>query len=114
MVHIKFADIIEAINESGGRAEAYTGRAMYGKRCLGVVCDDPSNLVFDIISNFVIAASGDKSEIVDQIVELCSSLRGFRVDNMGHMKIVYWPGIEWEASDSFDDEDTEEEAASLP
>ena len=50
----------------------YSGRGMFGRICVGIVCDNP---------NHVIAALG---------------IQGAKTDNMGLQTIVYWPKIEKE------------------
>ena len=53
--------------------EGYSGRSMYGKRCWGVVCDDP------FIKN--------QAKTV--------GLPPPRVDNLGLSFIHYWPTLEY-------------------
>jgi hypothetical protein len=48
----------------------YSGRGMYGKRCAGIVTDQPHECI---------AIAG---------------IRGAKLDNMGLQYIVYWPNIE--------------------
>ncbi len=73
-------DLSEQISIIGQTAEAiggeiyenYSGRGMYGAKCLGIVCADPQAAIEEA------AARG---------------LRGSSRDNMGKDFIVYWPGI---------------------
>jgi len=71
---MKALDAAEAIaREIGGKVrEDYSGRGMYGKTCLGIVCDDDT-----------------------ECIELAAQY-GFRraqTDSMGKQMIVYWPHI---------------------
>lgn len=60
-----------AEEEDGFRLyEDYSGRGMYGARCYGVSCDDPTECIE------LAAAKG---------------LRGAKWDNLGKGYIVYWP-----------------------
>lgn len=76
----------ELAHEFGGEREraprTYSGRGMYGVRCMGITTDNPDGLVEEA------AARG---------------LRGARRDNMGLSTIVYWPRIE--APVGYDDDD---------
>lgn len=51
----------------------YSGRCMFGKTCLGIVCDDPADVIADV------------------------GLHGARTDNMGRSWIAYWPDVPGEA-----------------
>ena len=66
----------------GGEAvrPEYSGRAMYGATCLGIVHDSLDQLI-----DFVVAMAEDGV-----------SLRGARQDSMGHSTITYWPGVQVE------------------
>jgi hypothetical protein len=84
------------------RPRSYSGRAMFGKECVGVV-------VGGDVSSFQLGAAIaaafvdlDEDEALDNIADLA----GLRVceDNMGRDTIVYFPQVEWPA-DEEDDED---------
>lgn len=63
----------EIANEVDGTIyEEYSGRGMYGKTCIGIVC----NNAIDCIESA--AAKG---------------ITGAKTDNMGKSMIVYWPHI---------------------
>lgn len=65
--------IKEIANEVGGTVRTdYSGRGMFGKTCMGVICEDP---------NECLEAAGSLG------------VRGGRIDNMGKQYIVYWPTI---------------------
>lgn len=68
---------IELLNEvaeavGGELYPRYSGRGMYGAKCVGIVCADPTAAIEEA------AARG---------------LRGSRWDSMGKDFIVYWPDI---------------------
>lgn len=81
--------LYEAINavdvEGFSKATDYSGRAMYGARCVGVVVDNPGKLML----------LGAELERMEQSVE--PFLRP-RTDNMGYDLIVYWPNYDWDSS----------------
>ena len=96
--------LYEAINavdtEGFGKATDYSGRAMYGARCIGVVVDNPGKLML----------LGAELERMEESVE--PFLRP-RTDNMGYDMIVYWPNYDWDPETMVDkdnvvDEDGEE------
>lgn len=68
---------LETIEEIAERVcgevyRGYSGRGMFGKKCLGVVC-------------------GDATAAIEEAGSL--GLRGSRMDNMGRQYIVYWPHL---------------------
>lgn len=68
----------------------YSGRGMFGKRCVGIVTAEPSRIIEEA------AARG---------------IRGARTDSMGRSTIVYWPDISAPADDDADQTDEDAEAA---
>ena len=92
---------------------SYSGRGMFGKKCLGVVCNNPTNVVLELISFFAENVSGQSAkETCEDVVELCEMLRGSSQDSMGHDTIIYWPNIEWKDEwDEFEgsDDDSDDE-----
>jgi hypothetical protein len=63
--------------------QAYSGNGMFGKECLGVVCDGNMGM---FISD-VIAAIEDQKDTID----LQKSFRGMKIDSMGEDTILYFP-----------------------
>lgn len=68
-------EIIEEVADlvDGKVYENYSGRGMYGRNCMGIVCEETLECVEEA------AAMG---------------LRGAQVDSMGLSSIVYWPRLE--------------------
>lgn len=82
-MNIEAEFLIEAIAQAGHEAQAYSGRGMYGKQCVGVTVDDDASmwdLAFDLGK-----AQGEDGDRIP----------GPRTDSMGLRMIVYWPRIEW-------------------
>lgn len=69
----------QAIEAAGYKPRSYSGRAMYGRTCLGVTVPEPMKAVLDI------AAQGVK-------------VPPPRQDNMGLDYVIYWPNIPWSAT----------------
>lgn len=81
----------------------YSGRGMYGKRCLAI----------EVARGNVLELAADLMEEVheDNIQALADVFRNARTDSLGLDEIVYFPEVEWQAEwdedNSEDDEDSE-------
>lgn len=86
------ADLEEAAINAGIDVEqirtGYSGRGMFGRKCIGLVWDSP-----DEYADFVYE--------LQQITDI--RLSGAAQDNMGRSMITYWPG--------YQADDTEERAS---
>ena len=69
---------------------SYSGRAMYGRSCLGVECSDVGELFAEVLE------SADE----DDLRELAETFRTMRTDSMGLDIIVYFPGTEYVRNDA--------------
>jgi len=87
---MKFADITEAFEDAGYDVRSYSGRYMFGKKCLGVDCSHTDNVVIDTICEYTRTC-----ESVYDIREFCELLKDSKEDNMGLGKIIYFPRIDW-------------------
>lgn len=72
----------------------YSGRGMFGRKCVGVVCDNPFEVLVDIVDTLM-------SEGYDSVRD---SLGAVNLDCLGTSKILYFPSVEYE-EDSIDDEE---------
>lgn len=68
---------IDAIEQTAFRVGGdvyynYSGRGMFSKQCLGIVCDNPQAVIEEAASR---------------------GLRGAEVDGMGRQSIVYWRSV---------------------
>jgi hypothetical protein len=88
-------ELVEQIAEAvdGTVYHGYSGRGMYGAKCLGVTCGDATRCIEEAASRGLMKAS---------------------TDNMGRDMIVYWPHLDNEEEqvsaidpDDFDVEDDE-------
>jgi hypothetical protein len=71
----------EALEDAGYHCEEYSGRGMYGQKCVGCIVDDYQT----IAQLFVDVAQGDHSDLAQGMAH------GVRFDNMGTRLIAYWP-----------------------
>jgi len=69
-------EFIEALEDAGYEWRAYSGRAMYGKQCVGVV----------------LKGDFDLWHLARNLRDI--NVEAPRTDSMGHNIIVYWPRYE--------------------
>ena len=75
-------DIIEA---SGYDARSYSGRGMYGKKCLAFDTDDST---FEVVANLF-----DTVIDTDDAGDFINMLRKTKTDSMGRGTVFYFPSI---------------------
>ena len=84
---ISRSDIIDALYDAGLDADSlredYSGRAMYGESCFGIVCSDGEALHFVASIAIILEGRADDWHWVEDV----------RTDSMGLSTIWYWPGI---------------------
>ena len=101
---IEPSEIVDVLWEYGDgdiTPRSYSGRAMYGDRCLALVCDDLSQIV-DLIGKLAYEAGvRDGSQALDDSVRDSAAALGdllressMRTDSMGRGIVAYWPSIE--------------------
>lgn len=73
----------ELLEEAGFDPVSYSGRGMYGKKCIGIEVNSTENAMLDL--GYSAANSSVTSERIAKP----------HVDNMGRDFIVYWPNVEW-------------------
>ena len=92
-----FDKIVELMEGAGLEVRPYSGRSMYGERCLGVDRDD----ALDTMATIMEAAADDLDEL-SELKELAQALSGGKCDSMGHGQILYWPRLAWQEEDADD------------
>lgn len=95
--------LIKHLKDAYFEPRSYSGRAMYGRRCVGVTVD--SDKVLSVGARLVAAVLDDSDDpfaIAEEYAELMDKARS---DSMGLDMIIYWPDVAWPA-----DEDEDEEA----
>lgn len=71
--------LIAALQDAGLKPRSYSGRAMYGKSCVGVAADSAFEIGEALKAAKIMAGQPDE-------------------DQLGKRRIFYWPAIEWPAS----------------
>ena len=69
---------------------SYSGRGMYGKTCLGVVVENQNSFISLIMENI------DDENLED----IADKFLGMKIDNIGRDYIIYFPNIEYVASNA--------------
>ncbi|HEY8095286.1 MAG TPA: hypothetical protein VIE65_04225 [Methylobacter sp.] len=96
----------ELIEEAGHETRSYSGRAMYGKQCLGVETSDIGTLVADVFQA-IADSDGGEGTLRDLAAMAEQGFRGLRTDSMGMDIIVYFPGVPYESEPSEDEDEDE-------
>jgi hypothetical protein len=104
MDRTNFKKIVEILDNSGFDYRSYSGRCMYGDRCLGITCDNAVKCVAEICW-----AINDNVEELEEAQELIEFLIDARSDSMGLDSIVYFPNIAWFDGIGDNSDDTEDE-----
>lgn len=110
------------------RVNSYSGRAMYGRRCLALSGDHSevtrtiaqalSGLHDDIVNSEVHnnewKSEPDRLQDIPNFDRICSTLLDYRQDQLGIGIVVYWPNIEYTNPNDGeeDDEDYDEGSTS--
>lgn len=78
--------LVDAIYDAGFDVRSYSGRCMYGDKCVAFVVDGN---VLGAVANIVVAADDNGDAVADAFNES-------RMDSMGRGTIVYFPLIAWD------------------
>lgn len=95
-----FNTLIEIIEEAGYTPYSYSGRGMYGDRCVGFTVDKDIG-IFRAIANliresiFLDNCSNGEHYRSDQLLTAIE-LGNVKTDNMGLDTVVYFPRVTWE------------------
>lgn len=79
----------------------YSGRGMYGRRCVGITASNPVAAFADFVLRIM---EFDQHELAAFALEL---LKESCTDSMGLDRILYFPG--WEAEDSRDQDEEDDD-----
>ena len=85
--------LIDYIELGGHDARSYSGRGMYGERCVGIGCSSPERVVVDIIE--AVFSEGVEEDFHD----VCSVMRSMQTDSLGRGSIMYFPSVKWEGEE---------------
>ena len=83
-----FQELYDALATLGYEPRCYSGRSMYGKKCLGVVLESDQELW-----SLAQALARDDIEI-----------EAPKTDSFGRGIVIYWPSIKWEEIEEADED----------
>lgn len=104
------AALIDLLTAADYEPRSYSGRSMYGSRCVAVDSGPHGDDVrmADVISDAMLAAVSAAfgtvtADNVDDAVftaqklidAIAGALRGAREDSLGRGSIIYWPNVAW-------------------
>lgn len=75
---MNYEELTTALINEGLDPRSYSGRFMFGKECVGVSIDNFGDYVLP---------------------------RGYKTDTLGLGYIVYWPRVEWEGGDDYEEDE---------
>lgn len=86
-------EIVSFIKSVCDNVRAYSGRAMYGRRCVAVDLNDNQSAA-DTVLEIIHAAvtSGDVSP--NDLIHLLEMLGDSKADSMGLGQVLYWPHLQ--------------------
>ena len=70
-------------------SRSYSGRCMYGEKCLAFVGDSVTEIIASLMEGC------DDGEDSPRLMELPRLLRDSRTDNMGLDMVLYFPRVRW-------------------
>jgi hypothetical protein len=89
--------LIQALEDAGYGPYSYSGRAMYGRKCVGVTVKRDVS-AFRLAAEIAVALlDGDITQGPNDVEDL-ARLRVCE-DGMGLDSVIYFPGVEWKESD---------------
>jgi len=83
--------LIELLEDAECEPRSYSGRGMYGRRCVAVVPDSYSSEGHVAALTMLYAADETEQQ------ELVTIWRDVQSDGMGRGIVIYFPNIEWPA-----------------
>ena len=100
------------VDDSGQemRIRSYSGRGMYGKECMALVCQSYGQVARVIagVMRFACDQAENNPESNVEVDDVEINLGRMRMDSMGRGIVAYWPDIPFEDDAEDDDEDDAE------
>jgi len=75
----------------------YSGRGMYGKRCVGITGGriEVQKILADVMHQIMDAVvDSQDAQVREEARDVIDVLMDYRSDNMAHDIIIYWPNVE--------------------
>lgn len=96
--------LLKALIEAAGyEAYSYSGRGMFGRKCVGLTCPDVNTAIADL---FEAVFDADVEDVANEEEEyearmsahnaLCEAIRKSAQDSMGFDRVLYFKSVEWQ------------------
>lgn len=72
----------------------YSGRGMFGKKCVAVRANSEVDLVISVMTSMV-ENCAERSDLLDMLDELSSP----KTDSLGKGTVVYWESMQWPSAE---------------
>jgi len=95
-------DIKKVFEDAGYECSSYSGRFMYGKKCLSIYLDERVS-IGKFFSNVLIEIPVDPDKKYIIVDALAKMFEDMQIDNMGFGMVVYFPNTPWEDDDDAED-----------
>ena len=89
----------EVVCQDGVSVDSYSGRFMYGKRCLSIN-GSLSDCMRAIADNIALA---QREGTEDDILSYMQNILVYKSDNLGRDVVLYWPKVEYVEDDHNED-----------
>lgn len=90
-----FVKAINELEQSDWVPYSYSGRGMYGRRCIAVNFEKDGELPeFALRLAYSLYYEGSL-HIAEMLTDLASIFKGTKVDSMGRGIVAYWPDLDW-------------------
>ena len=87
----KLGHYLNALEEAGYEPKAYSGRGMYGKKCVSITGDEEERISAWEVARALWFNNLDQDDL---------DVPAPRQDSMGLGIVLYWPGYEWPKGDT--------------
>ena len=94
------------IEAAGYEAYSYSGRGMFGRKCVGLTCPDVNTAIADLFEACMAQDMEDDehadehvksvSQVMEEHGALCEVIRKSASDSMGLDKVLYFKFVEWQ------------------
>ena len=94
------------IEAAGYEAYSYSGRGMFGRKCVGLTCPDVNTAIADLFEACMAQDMEDDehadehvksvSQVMEEHGALCKVIRKSASDSMGLDKVLYFKFVEWQ------------------
>lgn len=96
--------LLKALIEAAGyEPYSYSGRGMFGRKCVGLTCPDVNTAIADL---FEAVFDADVEDVANEEEEyearmsahnaLCDALRSSASDSMGLDRVLYFKSVGWQ------------------